>query len=359
MNVPDELRFLALLVHRGHLPHDRAAALADSVQRGHSLDGLLVDQLGWEASHVEKLRRTQGGEIPDLPGFELLGKLGTGGTADVFRALEKKTRRMLALKVLKPEAARSDATRKSFIAEAKLLETLEHPGLVKGYGVARSGNTFFSRMELVDGSTLLEHLDGGRAFPEDAALRILLDVSDVLHYLQSKGTVHRDVKPGNIMLANSGKVKLIDLGFAAEQGAAAAQGQAVGTKEYLPPEAALGGAAADMRSDIYSLGVTLFHLVVGKLPFESSDDREVLRMQIMQSLSSPELKGRGLSPYVQYFVEKMMAKDKAVRYQSWEELTGDIRAQLQGRQSLDFRSQPGPAGSGRRPGPPPARGRRR
>ena len=358
MTVPDELRFLAVLVHRGHLPHERAASLAGEVQRGRALDDLLVETLGWEPAQVEKLRRTQGGEIPELPGYEILGKLGTGGTADVFRALEKKTNRVLALKVLKPDSARSEATRKSFIAEAKLLETLEHPGLVRGFGVARSGNTFFNRMELIDGTTLLEHLDAGRPFTEEAALRILLEVSEVLQYLQSKGTVHRDVKPGNIMLSNNSRVKLIDLGFAAEQGAGATEeGQAVGTVAYLSPEAALGGAEADMRSDIYSLGVTLFHLVVGKLPFESSDDREVLRMQIMQSLSSPELKGRGLSPYLQYFVEKMMAKDKDVRYQTWEELTSDIRGQLEGRDKMDFRS--GPATGGRRPGPPPARGRRR
>ena len=88
-----------------------------------------------------------------------------------------------------------------------------------------------------------------------------------------------------------------------------------------------------------SLRVTqcdLFHLVVGKLPFDSSDDREVLRMQVMQSLESPELKGRGISHHLQYFIEKMMAKDLAARYQSWEELTGDVRAQIEGREALDF-----------------------
>ncbi len=359
MSVPDELRFLALLVHRGHLTQERAQSLAPALQSGAALDDLLVDEVGWAPDDVEKLRRTQGGEIPELPGYEILGKLGTGGTADVFRALERQTQRMLALKVLKPMAARSDATRKGFIAEAKLLERLRHPGLVRGFGVARSGNTFFARMELIDGRTLLEHLDDGQAFPEETALRILLEVSDVLQYLQSQGTVHRDVKPGNIMLSSSGRVKLIDLGFAAGDGAAAVDGQAVGTVAYLPPEAALGGAEADMRSDIYSLGVTLFHLVIGKLPFASSDDREVLRMQIMQSLSSAELKGRGLSPHLHYFVEKMMAKDKDLRYQSWEELVGDIRAQLEGRDALDFRSPRDPGIKGRRPGPSTPRGRRR
>ena len=114
------------------------------------------------------------------------------------------------------------------------------------------------------------------------------------------------------------------------------ENSSVGTVAYLSPEQARGGAAADCRSDIYSLGLSLFHVVVGRLPFESSDDRELLRMQIMESLSSPELKGRGISPHLHYFIEKMVAKDAEDRYQGWSELIADIQAQLSGRDALDF-----------------------
>jgi serine/threonine-protein kinase len=139
------------------------------------------------------------------------------------------------------------------------------------------------------------------------------------------------------MLSSDGHLKLIDLGFAARPDEApSSDDSTVGTVQYLSPEQAQGGAAADPRSDIYSLGATLFHLVVGRLPFESSDDREVLRMQVMQSLSSPELKSRGLSHHLHYFIEKMMAKDPTERYQSWQELIDDVRAQIEGRDSLDF-----------------------
>ena len=337
----NDVDFLLKLVHRGLLLEETGKVIFQELQAGGELDALLEHHAGLSPDVIERWRRTDGGEIPEIPGYEILGKAGTGGTADVWRAREKKTRRVMALKVLKPEAVRHAPTRQAFIYEAKLLEKLSHPGLVAGYGVAKFNQVYFSRMEFVEGHTLLELLEEGNAFDETAALKVVLGVAEVLAYLAEQGVIHRDIKPGNIMLASDGALKLIDLGFAgkpqdeASAVAAGAGETTVGTVQYLSPEQARGGAA-DMRSDIYSLGVTLFHLVVGRLPFQSSDDREVLRMQVMESLSSPELKGRGLSHHLQYFIEKMMAKDVEVRYQSWEELIDDIQAQLEGRDALDF-----------------------
>jgi len=353
MNSAEDTRYLALLVHRGHVGRVDAEALLPLLRAGGDLDRLLAERLGWDAEKVARLRRTNAGEIPEIPGYDIIAKLGSGGTADVFRALEKKSGRIIALKMLKPEAVRDDAIRQAFVREARLLETLENPGLVKGFGVAKHGAQYFSRMECIDGATLLEILDQGRPFAEKEALRIVLSVAETMAYLAEKQLVHRDVKPGNIMLDSSGRVRLIDLGFAAQQSETTSKdGAAVGTVAYLSPEQARGGAAADLRSDIYSLGVTLFHLVVGRLPFESSNDSEVLRMQVTQALSTPELKSRGVSPHFSYFVQKMMAKEADIRYQSWPELTGDIRAQLAGRESLDFdRAAPDRA----RTTPPPRR----
>lgn len=342
MSAQEELQFLALLVHRGHLERSVAETLVPRLKDGEALDDLLIDVVGQDEAWVDKMRRTQAGEIPEIPGYEVLGRVGHGGTADVFRVREKKSGSVMALKVLNPQCTRDANSRKAFIGEAKLLASLKHPGLVSGLGVARSGSTYFTRMEYVDGSTLLEILDRGQALEEGPALRIILEVSEVLRYLHGEGVIHRDVKPGNIMLTNGGKVKLIDLGFAAEEDCQASpEDSAVGTVAYLSPEQAQGGASADLRSDIYSLGVTLFQLVIGRLPFESSDDREILRMQVMDSLSSPELKGRKLSPHLQYFIEKMMAKEKDVRYQSWDELMEDIQSQLKGRETLDYRQPMG------------------
>ncbi|MBK7875673.1 MAG: serine/threonine protein kinase [Planctomycetes bacterium] len=363
MTLPDDTRFLALLVHRGWIGRGEAELLLPLLKGGEPLDGLLATRLKWSAAEIARLRRTNAGEIPEIPGYDVIAKLGTGGTADVFRALDKKSGRIVALKVLKPECVRNDAIRQAFVREARLLEALEHPGLVKGFGVARHNTTYFARLECIDGSTLLEILDQGHPFGEEEALRIVLSVAETMSYLAGKELVHRDVKPGNVMLDSSGRVKLIDLGFAASTDAAApgagsdagapAPGTAVGTVAYLSPEQARGGAAADLRSDVYSLGVTLFHLVVGRLPFEGSKDSEVLRKQVTQALSSPELKSRGFSPHLAYFVQKMMAKEADIRYQSWKELVDDIQSQLAGREHLDFEKD-----AAERPRTPPPRRRR-
>ncbi len=360
MSVSSDVEFLALLVHRGRLERGAAEALMARMKKeqGLALDQLLESELGWSAEKVESLRRTQAGAVPEIPGYEILQELGHGGTADVFRAREKKTGRTLALKVLKPECAAQEAVLKSFVREANLLKELEHPGLVKGLGVAKfvpkeGPEVFFSKLECIEGDTLLQLLDKGQVFTEEVALKLTLAVAEVLSYLSGKSLVHRDVKPGNVMLDHNGRVKLIDLGFAADQGAQTSkEGSATGTAAYLSPEEARGGAQADLRSDVYSLGVTLFHIAVGRLPFESSSDADILRMQVQQALSAPELKGRGFSPHLSYFIEKMMAKEADVRYQSWQELIDDIGEQLKGRDKLDFtKGEAAPA----RPAPRPRR----
>lgn len=338
MGSNEDKDFLLRLVHRGLILRDVAERVFPELQKGADLDELLQHHTGLSAETIAKWRRTRAGELPEIPGYDILGHAGTGGTADVFRAREKKTGRVLALKVLNADSSRNAKVRDAFVKEAKLLEKLRHKGLVEGYGVFKSGSTFYSKMEFVEGSTLQELLDQGQPFEETVALKAVLGASEVLAYLCEQGIVHRDLKPGNIMLATSGTLKLIDLGFAGDVGSGSLTPSetTVGTKEYLPPESAQGINSCDVRSDIYSLGVTLFQLVVGRLPFQSTDDRELLRMHVMQSLKSPELKTRNFSHQLHYFIEKMMAKDMAARYQSWGELIGDIREQIEGRERYDL-----------------------
>lgn len=338
MTPQEDAHFLALLVHRGYLDRPEAEPLLPELKGGRPLDELLVEKVGWEPAKVEKLRRTSAGEEPEIRGYEIIGRLGLGGTAEVFSAREIKTGKTMALKILNARCTRDANQLKAFVLEARLLERLEHKGLVAGYGVARAGDTYFSRLEMIDGVTLLEHLDEGQTFPEETAFRILLEVAEVLQYMATEDLVHRDVKPGNIMLTQNGEVKLIDLGFCAQTNDQNPTDSAIGTVQYLSPEQAEGGARADLRSDIYALGVTLFQLTIGRLPFEGETDDDTLRAAVMDRLSSPELKSRGHSPHLHYFIEKMMAKEAAERYQSWDELIADMQGQIQGRDSLDYES---------------------
>jgi serine/threonine-protein kinase len=356
MSSADDVQFLAKLVHCGQLEQEDAKQLLPRLQEGEALDSLLEEVLDWDVEEISRLRRTDAGEIPEIPGFEVLGKLGTGGTADVWRVREKRTGHTWALKVLKAASKGHQPTLKAFIAEAKMLKELSHKGLVGCKGVAKyelsSGSgkfAYFSKLECIEGATLQEILDKSRPFKESEAMQIILEVAEVLKYLASQKIVHRDVKPGNVMFTAERKVKLIDLGFAAEGGSTvSSEDTAAGTKEYLSPEQARGGASADERSDIYSLGVTLFQLVIGRLPFEQTDDQDLLRAHIMEQLSSPELKSQGFTPHLHYFIEKMMAKEIDVRYQGFEELMQDVKGQLAGYESLDF-SRPSPKRPVRRP----------
>lgn len=344
---PDE-GFLALLVQRGHLELDQARAFLPSLRDGGSLDALLVEHAGWTEDKVRLLRRTRAGEQPLLPGYEVLGRLGVGGTAEVFRARDKRDGgRTVALKILDARLVRDPRALRSFVREAKMLTELSHPGLCRGHGIKKAGETVFAVLEWIEGQTLLELLEErSQPLPESQALEIVLQVAEALAHLGAAGLVHRDVKPGNVMLTPRGEVKLIDLGFCAPAGEQAAADSATGTAEYLAPEQAVGGGAADLRSDVYSLGATLFQLTIGRLPFEPGEDDDVLRQHVMERLSSPELKGRGHSAHLRYFIEKMMAKDADLRYQSWEELLEDMRAQVEGARRADFKGDGGRRGRG-------------
>jgi serine/threonine-protein kinase len=190
-------------------------------------------------------------------------------------------------------------------------------------------------MELVDGQTALERLDRDGPFPEDLALEIILQAARALEYMHQQGLVHRDVKPGNVLVTKSNQVKLCDLGFAVAAGQDASHS---GTVQYLAPEQAVGERTLDTRADIYALGVTLFQLTMGKLPFDGSTDEEQLSKRVFDELRAKELKGIGVSQHLHYFIQKMMARERDVRYQTPGELIADIEESLAGRSSLERRT---------------------
>ena len=323
---PTDQEFLALLVHRGFLHRgDAVRILQDAAEKGFS--EALHDATGWEEQKVDYLKRTKGLSEPEVPGYAVERKLGSGGTSEVFAARRKQDGKRVALKLLRPNLALDPPAVRRFLEEAKILSRLDHPAIVRGHRVFKFLDTYVLEMDYVSGRTLEEDLAEGRSFTEDQALSIVVQTAKALEHMREEGVVHRDLKPGNLMIDKKGTVRLIDLGFAGKglEGRAA-EGTTLGTPAYLAPEQARGEDDLDARADIYSLGATLYHLVVGALPFEGADDAEVMRKQVLAGLSGAALKGQSISPRTHYFIEKMMAKDRDVRYATPAELIADIES---------------------------------
>jgi len=323
---PQEQEFLALLVHRGFLERGHAISVLEQVAEVGMVEALHAIT-GWDEKKIAFLRRTRGLQEPEIPGYKIEKKLGEGGTSEVFGARREKDFARVALKILLPKLAQDAVAVRHFLAEAKLLQKVNVPAVVSGHRVFRFLGTYILEMDWVAGQTLEDHLAEGKTYAETEALRIVVESARALEELRAVGLVHRDLKPGNIMIGKDGKVTLIDLGFAGSGMDGRADGEStLGTPAYLAPEQARGEDDLDARADIYSLGATLYHLVIGKLPFEAGDDQEMLRKQVLDGLSGSALKGREVSPSLHYFIEKMMAKDRESRYATAAELIEDIEA---------------------------------
>ncbi len=328
----DDAKLLALLVHRGLLP---AAAARGALASGDA-GSFLVRHGLCSGEQWQHWRRSEAGTRPVLSRYEVGRLLGEGGVGRVFEARDKTDGRVVALKVLRSELAGDPAKVEPFVREARLLMQLEHPHLVKGYRVAKEGDAIFFAMELVPGRCLQDLLgeaaaggEGAAAgrLDEESALAVVVEVAAALGELHRHGLVHRDVKPGNILWSGERGAVLIDLGFAMAMGSTAVGDTTAGTVHYIAPEQARGGGL-DVRADIYALGATLYHLVTGSLPFSGRTSEEVLAKQVLESLSGERIRALALAPQVHYFLEKMMAKEREIRFQDTEQLQREVEAFL-------------------------------
>ncbi len=325
MNPDKDAKFFALLVHQNLLKPELARqALAESDPLGFLLNSGAVTPEQWQ-EWVD----TEAGMRPKLSRYELGSLLGEGGTARVFQVKDLKSGEQMALKVLKPALCKDATAVEKFIREGQLLMQLDNEYIVKGLRVAREGQVFFCALQVISGRCLQDDLDEKNPLAELQALQVVAQVAKALAYLHGRSLVHRDIKPGNIMLQEDGRAVLIDLGFAVKgKSDGAAQAVTSGTAHYISPEQAKGSSDLDVRADIYSLGVTLYHLVTGSLPFSGTSSEEVMAKQVLESLSGQRIRDLGLSPQTHYFIEKMMAKEKEIRYQDPAELIGEIEAHL-------------------------------
>jgi serine/threonine-protein kinase len=280
---------------------------------------------------------TKSVSLEPVPGFKITGKLGVGGMATVYRATDTMSQEEVALKIMKPAHMVNPRFVAQFHREAELLEKYQHKNLVKGYQHGKVNGLEYFAMELVDGPSMREIVEKEGPLPEEAALRYTIQVAEGVQYTHKMGIVHRDIKPENILINSEDEVKLIDLGFAKPIGVQEEpEGTTSGTPQYMSPEQAQGQVSVDVRSDLYSLGASLYHMVLGDVPFKGGDNMEVMAAQVLQDLQTSETKGGKISKLMHYFIEKLMAKDKEIRYQTPAEAIEDMKGQWEGMKSLEF-----------------------
>lgn len=321
------MKLLALLVHNGQVS---AAVAREALASGAPGQFLVKRGVCTEAQWLQ-WQKTEAGTRPVLTRYEVGELLGEGGVGRVFAAVDRTDGREVALKVLRAEMAKDPVQTERFVREARLLMDLAHPHLVKGYRVAKEGETIFFAMEKLPGRCLQDVLADEQRLDEESALQIVVEVAGALGVLHEKGLVHRDVKPGNVLWSEERGAVLIDLGFALAGDAAAAGDTTAGTVHYIAPEQARGSGKLDVRADIYALGATLYHLTTGSLPFEGVTSEEVLAKQVLESLSGERIRALNLSPQLHYFLEKMMAKEPEMRFQDPRQLQREIEGFLEQR----------------------------
>ncbi len=265
--------------------------------------------------------------MTNLPGYEFLEKIGEGGMASVWTARQISLERVVAIKMLSPKWIGDAGAVERFRQEALSAARLKHPGIVQVYDAGEHDGSLYIVMEFVAGCTVAELMHRKGRLSEKHALLIAEGVALALQYAWEEARIiHCDVKPDNVMLEQDGTVKLADLGLAKFMGgvASGSPGDVIeGTPHYTSPEQVRGEADLDCRADIYSLGAMLYHMTTGVLPFFGTPEEQVMEKQLHGYLSDPQEVNPLLSSGVAWLIEKLMVKDRTVRYASWAEVLGD------------------------------------
>lgn len=273
---------------------------------------------------------------PTAPGailgeFVIVRELGQGGMGTVYLAHQLTLDRDVALKVITPAADTNATDIDSFIREARAAALINHPNIVQAYTVNCDSNLWYFAMEYIDGPTVKTLLEQQHQLSPQQTLEIAAEIVPGLQYAYAeRQMLHRDIKPDNIMLNSAGHAKLADLGLACQAtGSAPGEDEITGTPQYLAPELLLG-FPPDARSDIYSLGATLYHLVTGTVPYDAPTVDELVMKHLTDPLTPILQRQPETPPPLAVLIEAMLAKRPAQRYQSYDELAADIARVQQG-----------------------------
>lgn len=249
--------------------------------------------------------------------YRIEQKVGEGGMGAVYRGRDLMLEREVAIKALRPELARQPELVARFRSEAVTLARLNHSHIATLYNFLRHGNDYFMVMEFVRGRTLEAIIRQSGAIETERAVRLFCQALEGIAHAHTLGVIHRDIKPANLMLTESDEVKVMDFGIARVLGTArqTKTGRLIGTLEYMSPEQ-MRGLETDARSDLYSLGILLYEMLTGRVPFQSDSDYELMRAQVEDDPPPPrEFKGE-IPLAVELAIMRALAKDPAARFQS-------------------------------------------
>lgn len=256
--------------------------------------------------------------------YEIIELIGSGGMANVYKALCHRLNRYDAVKIMRDETAANTELRRRFRAESQAVAMLSHPNIVSVYDVSHSDDVEYIVMELIDGITLKQYLQKKSVLDSSEVLDFTIQTAKALEHAHSKGIIHRDIKPQNIMLLKDGMIKVADFGIASlENTIEENNGETVGSVHYIAPEQARG-EAPDARSDIYSLGIVMYEMLTGKLPYVGNSDVEVA----VKHMNTDPVTPRDIVPSIPEELEriclKAMNSNIDERYQSASEMLADL-----------------------------------
>jgi serine/threonine-protein kinase len=262
-----------------------------------------------------------------LTGFELLQQVGQGGMGVVWKARQLSLDRVVAIKLLAPELNKNPDDVKRMLTEARTAARLKHPGIVQVYDASEEGGNFFFVMEYVDGYNVGQWIHRKKSIPWKDALLVAEYVAGALDYAsRTSGMIHCDIKPENIMVDQDGTIKVSDLGLSVtHETRSDAPSDILGTPSYMSPEQVRGEGNLDCRTDIYSLGATLYHMITGHRLFHEVSDREAMDRQLTHQVPDPQEVVPGLPATVGSLLERLLVKDREGRPKNWSAVLADLR----------------------------------
>ncbi|MDW2796446.1 Stk1 family PASTA domain-containing Ser/Thr kinase [Clostridium boliviensis] len=259
--------------------------------------------------------------------YEILEQIGSGGMSDVYKALCHKLNRLVAIKVLKEEFSSDSNFVSKFKMEAQSAARLSHPNIVNIYDVVDEGDLHFIVMELIEGITLKNYIMKKGCLDIKEAIGIAMQVAQGIAAAHEQGIIHRDIKPQNIIIARDGKVKVADFGIARAASSQTMSATAVGSVHYISPEQARGGYS-DVRSDIYSLGITLYEMVAGRVPFQGDNTVTVALAHLEAVITPPSYFNEMIPVALENIILKSTEKKPEYRYGNMYEVISDLRKAL-------------------------------